>query len=307
MPYRLRLAIIVGSSNNKVFCNCGDQSGPGDYGALECCHVVDFGIIYEEEPDLSGVCEPCECAGPPPYTSPAPHGRPDLDWRRACARLVVLTQASTSGGGLDYADRFVYYSRQPEQLPAAPDICDNPIICPAENGIYKCCTETNVAPNGNLSFVSKARGNCQECGGEPDCSGEAKVLHSYSLSPCQLSSGSFLAGYAYAPDDWWFLDDGAFNNLTQDILQYDPYANRRHTIYMYFAMKSKYIRCCDYCTVPAANYHQGPCGSSTWLGLRDKEEREKAVQIYCAVGFSVNSCGFTPESACSLAASTPPA
>lgn len=309
----LRLATIVGSNNNKVFCNCEDSSGPGSQGALSCCNVVELGTIYEQEPDLSGVCSECtrERQDGSIASSTSPHGK-ITDWRRACARLIVFTKVDLSGGTFSYEDRFMYYSRQIGQLPG-PSVCENlPIICPAESGIYQCCP--TVINNGVVS--KKVAGVCQKCYETVDasCSGEAKVLHEYSLSPCQLGSGGFMAGYAYAPDDWWFLDSGEYGQLTIDILENNPYYGLAkpfyHTVYLYLQLESKYIYCCnwecDSCNTPSSNLRAGPCGQSNYLGILDTELRERSVRIFAAIGYAANSCGYTPESACSLAASVGP-
>lgn len=310
-PSASRLATIIGTNDNKTFCSCGDASGPGSGGAMDCCHVVELGVVYEQEPDLSEVCEPCtrERLDGSTAISAHPHGK-ITDWRRACARLIVLTKADISSGALTYEDRFVYYSRQIGQLPG-PDVCQTlPIICPSENGIYTCCPKI---VNGTEIGGQRVNGICHSCGGVPDCSGEAKVLHNYSLTPCQLSTGGFMAGYAYAPSNWWFLTTPEFGEITYQIIENDPY-NRvgsfLHTVYIYLQLESKYIYCCQWdqtdSYTPPSNSRSGPCGSSNFLGMRDDALRERSVRIYAALGFSGNTCGYTPESACLLAASASP-
>ena len=308
------MSILLGPS---AFCGCGDQNAQDK---LQCCNVVDLGQIYEEEPEYSAnnPCEPTRtdeivsqngisvCQSTP---DPEPYGEV-LDYTRACARLVVWSNAKIEYGSLT-GNRSVLYSRQRDDLPVVSGgNCSNPIYCPATNEIFTCCTREINEPTYQIG------GPYDGCTIDQDecvmnCSNPINPYFKHGMSNCGLDTGGkkvILAGYALAPNNWWFLEDDAFSTVTDTITESNPHGSAKQTIYAHFQLEWKPIRCnsnggelgspCN--GRGSINKRDGRCGASRIAGLSNKEEREKAVKITAAIGFSLGDCGYTPEKACSM-------
>jgi hypothetical protein len=290
-----------------AICGCGGNSNN-----FQCCQVADLGMIYEKEPEYE-TGNPCkqaridtivdtgegvECNTE--YTE-SPHGR-ILNYRRACARLVVWTGAKIKGS-ISYNNKYVLYSRQRADLPT--EDCQNPIICPAENEIYTCCNTSNTQSRsqtgGPYDGCSVDEDLC-----ETDCSGATPQIYKFGMSNCSLD-GNILAGYAIAPSNWWFLNSDEYQVVENQIIQNNPYGEAPVTIYAHFQVEWKPIRCDTrggFTSEPCngegrINDRAGRCGGQhNVLGLVDKDEREKAVKITVAIGWSLGDCGYTPQEAC---------
>jgi hypothetical protein len=308
-----------------AICGCGNQNISEQ---LQCCQVVDLGQVYEKEPEYSSnnPCKPTRMdviiipEEGEPYCESTPDEEPYgevLDYIRACARLVVWTGAKIEGGSID-GQRYVLYSRQRNDLPQITEgECKNPIRCPAENEIYECCG-SSTSTEGDVGLVNLQIGGpyngCEliEKDDEPcelECSGETP-LFKYGMSNCEIQTDdgkTILAGYAIAPDDWWFLGDDAFTEVENSIISNNPHGKNYQTIYAHFQVEWKPIRCksrggktgspCN--GEGQINKRDGRCGAGYTQGLTEKEDREKAVKITAAIGYSIGGCGYDPETACS--------
>jgi hypothetical protein len=318
------MAILLGPS---AVCGCG---GNQVLDQLKCCQVLDLGMIYEEIP-VYGPNDPCvptrldSFVGSPPICTstpdPSPYGEV-LDYTRACASLVIWTGAQVVGGSIS-GTRHTLFSRQRKDLPSfSGDNCINPIYCPAENETFECCGA--IYPNSSPESIQVAqRGgpylHCPLVQGEDDicrleCNGSFKPqIFKYGMSNCELEYEDpedgikkvILAGYA-PKSNWWFVDDGAFETVTDAITSYNPHGSSKQTIYAHFQVEWKPIRCLSRGGIVGAgceglgrvNLREGRCGNSYTQGLVDDGERERAVKITASIGFSLGECGFDPQRAC---------
>lgn len=270
-----------------ITCGCDGQ-------ITACCHVVDLGVVHEEEPDYKSgdPCEPTRVdtiVVPPegdPYCvsvpDPEPYGSIS-EYQRACARLVVWEGASI-GSEINYSSRKIYYSRQRADLPSGPSGCGNPIYCPSENGIHNCDGTETEKPEGNKL--------------------------KYPVSNCVLPSDNVvLAGYAIN-DSWWFIGDSGFSDVENQIIENCPWGEDvKMTIYAHFQVEWKAICCNRNGGIEGSpcfgegiinGWNDGRCGGNKcWHGLNNKEERERAVKITAAVGYSLGDCGYQIGSICS--------
>jgi hypothetical protein len=288
-------------------CGCGNENS-SEY--FDCCQVLDLGIVYEQEPAYT-TDNPCEqtridtrdqdgnCTS---ENTSSPHGT-ILEYKRACARLVVWSGAKITGSSFNYKSEIVLYSRQREDLPT--EECENPIYCPAENEVYTCC---GFPFNNSKSQVGGPYNGCQLDNNFSqnciiNCDNAIPQIYKFGMSNCSLD-GRILAGYATAPSNWWFLSSSAFNNIEQQIIQNNPYGDIEQTIYAHFQLEWKPIKCDSRGGDPACggsgriNVWNGRCGDSYTQGLTNKQERERAVRIKAAIGFSLGSCGYLPQEAC---------
>jgi hypothetical protein len=144
----------------------------------------------------------------------------------------------------------------------------------------------------------------------------------YAFSPCYLPEisvvggscpdvdnesfgrGVFLAGYAVEPvvtetptnlepgdpdPTAWYLKTGEepFKSIKEFIIENNPIRdNFYHTIYLHYEMKTCLINCCKI------------NATRKWSGLTGKDEREQAVVVQAALGFSCQYTGVTPSGAC---------
>ncbi len=288
-------------------------------------------MIYEELPDYqpNNPCVPTRLdsfVGSPPVCvstpDPAPYGE-ILDYRRACARLVVWTNAQIKNGVFT-GNRHTLFSRQRKDLPAfSGNSCINPIYCPAENEIFECCgTIYPTAPNALFTQEAQRGGpylNCTLVQGADficrlQCDGNFKPqTYKYGMSNCELEYTDpedglkkvILAGYATAPS-WWFLGSSEFSGVVNAIRSFNPHGESKQTIYAHFQVEWKPIRCksrggikgepCN--GLGRVNQREGRCGNSYTQGLVNDGERERAVKITASIGFSLGDCGFNPQKAC---------
>jgi hypothetical protein len=294
-----------------AICGCG-----GNVNNFQCCQVADLGMIYEEEPEYSAnnPCKPTrtdEIITPEegePYCESTPDAEPYgqiLDYTRACARLVVWTKAKIINRSI-FGQRYVLYSRQRDDLPT--ENCQNPILCPAENEIYTCCAKEWDGFSDNQIQLGGPYNGCslneEDC--EVNCDDATPQIYKFGVSNCSLN-GKVLAGYAIAPDNWWFLDSDEYQNVEEQIIENNPYGEADVTIYAHFQLEWKPIRCKTNGGLVGSpcngegkiNTREGRCGGESNIqGLSDKDEREKAVKITAAIGWSLGDCGYTPQNAC---------
>jgi hypothetical protein len=308
-------------------CGCGSTSYEDFF---RCCQVLDLGAVYELEPNYSAnnPCAPTrndviidgECTI---YPEEEPYGSVSLQYNRLCAKMVVWENATIEGSNLNFETRRVYYSRQRNGLPKFNGTtCERPIYCPPTNGLYECCTTIGgERPNGN----SEIGGPYLNCTIEPAadeysrctllCDSNFKEqIFKFGMSNCELeyedqdsnSQNVILAGYAIDTNGWWFLSSDEFDDVVNQITDNNPNGNFPQTIYAHFQVEWKWIHCSPMGGIKGSpcngagriNYRDGRCGRSRMQGLVDKEERERAVRIKAAIGFSLGGCGFQPEKAC---------
>jgi hypothetical protein len=319
--YILRLSSIINTPLS--VCGCDSTTALDSFG---CCYVLDLGKVYEVVPEYTAnnPCGPtrfdtindegeCETAfDEPPYGT-------ILDYKRLAARLVIWKNAKIKLSGtnpsLDYEERNIYYSRQRKDLPQiVNDQCINPIYCPAENGLFECCAHGD---DDGESTVGGPYTNCtinpENC--DLECNQNWKPqIYKYGMSNCLLSyieegQGSknvILSAYAECPE-WWFMDEGHIESIEQEIIDNNPFAlNRTLTIYAHFQIEWKPIKCKSFGGLVGSpcngngriNFLVGDCGDSYTQGLIDEEERQRAVRIKAAVGYSSTYCGFDLDKSC---------
>jgi hypothetical protein len=211
----------------------------------------------------------------------------------------------------------------------------NPLHCPAENGLRnveccRTCTKTSgdppvtretercisyAGPYLNVDYnETPATGSCVGCASKtPVLLPEWREQElGFGFSPCvfdsmetcrgdlnddfvyevncedfeQEATQRVLAGYAIDNNPTWLLDEEeeVFPIVKQAIIDNDPLGAFPHTVYLHYQLSTFYIRCCQ--------------SGKNYVGLSDDDERERAVNVLAALGFSCQLCGIDPEKAC---------
>jgi hypothetical protein len=296
------------------------------------CYGLDLGLIYDKTHCWEESDSPCEekCIeiGDEEECTEYPHGRIS-NIMRACAKLVVFKGARVVNDEFLYDDDpIVLFSRQRKDLPYFENcLIKNPLHCPAENTFLKCsktCVRVGgVGKTGTSEYWTGGqylnvtheenptnKTGCTGCQGwKADVLGEEWESQEYGFgfSPCKFDELSqiegecgsaeetdfpvndrVLAGYALDSEETWLLneEEEVFPIVRQAIIDNDPLGAFPHVVYVHFELRHSLIKCVGYGS-GRLNY-----------GLSEKEEREKAVAVQVALGFSCQLCGLEPEKAC---------
>jgi hypothetical protein len=291
---------------------CGDK----EFGV---CHVLDLGVVYNQFPDYKDG-DPCfpvfgrrpdglggfECV----RVSSEPNGT-ILDFKRACARLVVWTNAKIVAGELEYAERKIYYSRQRNKLPNKNG--QDPIHCPAENGLQELCGRIGTKVGSGAAFL-RFGGPYLNCPIKPSINGPCELdcnssfrpqQYKFPLSNCEIKNDGtrYFAGYA-ENQSWWYVDEDYISTIEDEILANNPFDqilwSPTMTVYAHFQVEWKPIRCSNWEGVGGCNgsERKNKRGGSYTQGHKDQNKRERSVKITAAIGYSLGGCGYSPEKAC---------
>jgi hypothetical protein len=320
--------------NEESVCGCREDT----LVTYPTCYTVDLGVIYNNTTDYTTGNTPCEeCCYENQICTEDPHGKLGR-LGRACAKLIVFTQARISGGQLYYNEILHMHSRQRIDLPRPKDTdpCQiiNNIQCPAINGLsgiecsYECVsrrgrylyggpyihtTATSVNP-----FEFFCPGSCFDIEYIPNESWKNQV-RGYGFSPCYLSDfsivggscpdvdsedfgrGAFLAGYAPANG----ITETPFFYEDADTVWYlntgkEPFKSVRE-----FIIENNPIRDNFYHTI-YLHYEMKTClincckqnATRKWSSLTETGAREKNVVVQAALGFSCQFTGIDTSGAC---------
>jgi hypothetical protein len=317
----------LSSTFYNFFSTCGCSQDDKKIFTPEC-FSLDLGEVYnnltcyEEESPCDQCCYP-RGEGEEDYCTEHPHGYNRKKVRRACAKLVVFKNSRVINGDFTYDDALILHSRQRNALPQFNECeLNNPLQCPAENGLnnvpcFQTCTfdETTISYGyyfgGPFTEIETEEdpsvGNCTGCRGiiyNPTSNWKSQEM-GFGFSPCMLEEASLcggfcdemecvdsiqnivLAGYAIDTEESWLIDDQEeiFQTIKDAIIEHDPYGAFSHTVYVHYEIQTALIQCCS-------------LNERRLSGLRDKEEREKAVFVQAAIGFSCQLCGLDPDKAC---------